>query len=1091
MKLYKLLLIALLAVMTGKSYAQAQIISGKVVEELAGSPSPLPGVNVNIVNAQNRYISGTMTDMNGFYKIQIPENEKNITITFSFIGMQSQRIKYTGQKVQNVTLTDNTEAMKEIVVTAKRKDRNDMGITQLEKVTATQKIKMDDLLSSSPVTTVEEALQGQLGGVDIITGGGDPGARSAIRIRGTSSLNASSEPLIVINGIPYSTDINDDFDFSTANNEDLGSLLNIAPSDIETVEVLKDAAATAIYGTKGANGVLLITTKRGREGKTNFSFSSKFTVKNEPATIPMLSGNEYAALMQDAIWNSANYIGLQSASNSYLSLLYHTPEIGYDTNWKYFKEYNQDTDWLKEIRQTATTFDNNFSVSGGGEKATYRFSLGYMSDAGTTVGTALGRFSTSLSVNYQFSNKLRFTADFAYAQSDRDANYPSDDRTVRSEAFSKMPNKSPYWIDDNGNRTSQYFSRQTSDYEGEFRYSSGKYYNYNPVAMVNEAVNNSIARDSRITFTMRYDDLLPGLTYMGWAAMNMKSTKNNMFLPQVATGVVWTDTYANRNTKSTSDNLVLQTENKLMYINNWEDRHNLILTALIRTSQTRSTAYTHVTSGNASVNLSESLNGNTVASLSSGESEQRSVSSIAMANYTYLGRYVFQASVTAEGNSAMGKDNRMGYFPTVGVSWNAQNEPFLKNAKDWLDEAKLRISVGQSGTAPSGSSVYLGAFSSLGQYMNMPAIEPSRMQLNKLKWETSTEYNIGADLGFFGGRLKFTADLYKKYKSDLLQKNVSIPTTTGYSSVKYLNDGKLTNQGYEFRVDGVLYERKGWRISSYLNLSRNENKITQMPDNIKQESYTFGNGNYAVRVEEGRPFGSFYGYRYQGVYQNKQETFARDASGNVMNDINGDAIIIKNGAATAYAGDAKYEDINHDGVINEYDIVYLGNYMPMVMGGAGFTVKYKQVALSTFFHGRFGQKIINATRMDNEAMYNVNNQSKATLKRWRNEGDKTDIPRALYAEGFNFLGSDRFVEDASFVRLKTLSLTYTFPKNLCRQLGVNSLNVFGTAYDLYTWTKYTGQDPEVSIPSGATSLAKDNANTPASVRFSCGFNLNF
>lgn len=1091
MKLFKFLFVGLFFLLTGGTVVQAQILSGRVSEELSGTPSPLPGVNVNIVNTQNRFIKGTMTDLDGNYKIQIPAGETNLIISFSFIGMQSQKIKYTGQKVLNVTLSDDSHTVNEVVVTTKRRDRDAMGITQIEKVTSTQKINMDDLLSNSPVTTVEEALQGQLGGVDIITGGGDPGAKSAIRIRGTSSLNASSEPLIVINGVPYSTNISEDFDFSTANNDDLGSLLNIAPSDIESVEVLKDAAATAIYGTKGANGVLLITTKRGKEGKTNFSFSSKYTVKIEPSTIPMLNGNEYTALMQDAIWNSANYVGMQSSTNKYLALLYDTPEIGYDTTWKYFNEYNQNTDWLNEVRQTAMTFDNNFSVSGGGEKATYRFSLGYVSDAGTTIGTNLDRFNTSLSINYQFSNKLRFIADFAYTQSDVDDNYPPDGRTVRAEAFSKMPNKSPYWIGDDGKRTSEYFSRQTADYEGVFDPGGeSKYRNYNPVAMVNEAENNTISRDSRITFTMKYDDLLPGLSYSGWAAMNMKSNKNKMFLPQEVTGVVWTDPYANRSTKSSTDNLEFQTENKLMYLKNWNGKHNLIATALVRTDQSTSTSYKHVTSGNPSADLSESRSGNSVASLASGESEQRSVSSIAMLNYSYMNRYVIQASVTAEGNSAMGKEYRMGYFPTLGVSWNAQNEKFLKD-RTWLDEAKLRLSVGQSGTAPSGSSVYLGAFSSLGQYMDMSAIQPTRMQLNKLRWETSTEYNIGTDLSFLKSKLKFTMDLYRKYKSNLLQKSVDIPSTTGYSSIKYFNDGKMTNQGYEFRVDAVLFEKKDWRISSYINLSRNENKITQMPDNITPETYTFGNGNYAIRVEEGKPFGSFYGYRYKGVYQNKQDTYAKDADGNVMTDINGDAIVMKNGNVTAYAGDAKYEDINHDGVINQYDIVYLGNYMPTLMGGFGLTVKYKQVALSAFFYGRFGQSIINQTRMSNESMYDVSNQSKAVLHRWRNEGDNTDIPRALYNEGYNYLGSDRFVEDASYLRLKTLSLTYALPKKLCKNIGINSLSVFGTAYDLFTWTDYTGQDPEVSIPSGATSLCKDNANTPASIRFSCGFNLNF
>lgn len=310
MKLIRYMLITLLFLGTEEVFAQAQVITGKVTELMGGKAEPITGANINIMNAQNRSVGGGISDLDGVYKLQIPANESNVTLVYSFIGMKTKRIKYTGQKVLNVQLDANVQTLDEVVIGARRIQRNDMGISQKEQVTATQKVKMDDLISIAPITTVEEALQGQLGGVDIITGGGDPGARSSIRIRGTNSLNASSEPLIVIDGVPYSTDIDEDFDFSTANDEDLGALLNIAPADIEEVEVLKDAAATAIWGTKGANGVLVIKTKRGSTGKTRFGFNSKFSAKFEPTSIPMLNGKEYTALMQEAIWNSANYVGM-------------------------------------------------------------------------------------------------------------------------------------------------------------------------------------------------------------------------------------------------------------------------------------------------------------------------------------------------------------------------------------------------------------------------------------------------------------------------------------------------------------------------------------------------------------------------------------------------------------------------------------------------------------------------------------------------------------------------------------------------------------------------------------------------------------
>ncbi|MDL2242088.1 SusC/RagA family TonB-linked outer membrane protein, partial [Bacteroidales bacterium OttesenSCG-928-L03] len=285
--------------------------------------------------------------------------------------------------------------------------------------------------------------------------------------------------------------------------------------------------------------------------------------------------------------------------------------------------------------------------------------------------------------------------------------------------------------------------------------------------------------------------------------------------------------------------------------------------------------------------------------------------------------------------------------------------------------------------------------------------------------------------------------------------------------------------------------KNDWRVNGHLNISRNINEVTELPINMQQEVYTLNNGNYAILVEEGRPLGSFYGYRYKGVYKDTDATYARDAEGNVMNDVNGKPIVMKNHTAQVCPGDAIYEDINYDGVINEYDIVYLGNYMPIITGGAGITVKYKRCSLTSLFHYRLGQKIINSARMNNESMYGPRNQSTATLRRWKNEGDVTDIPRALFSEGYNYLGSDRFVEDASYLRLKSLSFNYAIPKKFCTQIGINSLSVFVTAENLFTWTDYTGQDPEVSIPNKATSLAMDGATTPISKKFSCGFNLSF
>ena len=1055
----------------------AQTITGTVTEMLGNQKEPIMGANVVLVNSQNRYVKGAVTDMNGNYNLQVPKDAKNLRLQVSYIGMKTQTVKYTGQTHQNFTL-ENQATIKEVTVTGAKGARDRMGISRMEQTSSVQKIDLSEIVETSPVTSVEEALQGQIAGLDINLGG-DPGARSSIRIRGTSSLSASNEPLIVIDGVPQDVDISDDFNFSTANEEDFGALLNIAPANIESIEVLKDASATAIYGTKGANGVLLINTKRGSMGKTKFSFSSKFTVKKEPESIPLLNGPQYVAMMQDAIWNAANAKGIRNASNE-LNMLFNNAELNYDPTYKYYDEYNVDTDWLDAVKQNAIITDNNFSMTGGGEKAVYKLNLGYYDEQGTTVGTGVQRLSAGMKITYNFSDRLRVRTDFSFSNTNKDANVLDN---ARSMAQQKMPNLSPYWIDDATKLSTGIYFTPQEDFQGS--YTS----NYNPVALVNEGYNKTTQRDEKMTITLEYDFPFH-LQYQGWVSMNMRTTKNKKFLPQEATGVLWTSTYANQSTDATTDAFSLQTENKLIYNNTFAEKHKIIGTALVKTADSQSFSYSSVTYGNASANLSDPVVGSVVASSGSGNSERRSVSLIGQAVYSFDNRYVLRATLNHEGNSTMGKEKRWGTFPAFGAAWNIEQEHFLSDkVKEWLNIAKVRVGYGWSGTSPSGASIYLGAYKSLGQYMNMAAIVPDRMQLDNLKWETTKEYDLGIDLRLWD-KLNITVDYYDKQTSDMLLKDTKLPTSTGYSSVKYINSGKMSNKGLEVRFDYEVFRNKDWTVSVNANASRNVNKVKELPSTWNMDNYSFGNGNYALRIVENAPVGSFYGYRYLGVYQNVDETYARDEQGNIMYDWQGQAITMKNGTEQTYPGDAKYEDINHDGVINENDIVYLGNANPKFFGGGGFQVRYKQLTLTTFFYGRYGQKVINGARISLENMRGKSNQSTAVLHRWRAEGDDTDIPRALYGMGYNYLGSDRFVEDASFLRLKTLTLSYNFPKKLLKQVGLTKLNAFLTGYDLFTWTSYKGQDPEVKMPS-ATSLVKDSATTPVSRRFAFGLNLDF
>lgn len=1086
--------IVLLLVGCAQWVAAQGYISGTVSEMIGGVKEGCVGANVAIVNSQNRVLTGATTDLMGNYTLNVPDEKDELTVVFSYIGMKSQRFKYTGQTKIDVLMEADAQTLVEVEIEAKKIERNDLGISQKEMAFATQKVEMSEIVQNSPVSSLEEALQGRLSGVDIIASG-DPGAKSSIRIRGTATLNSNADPLIVVNGIPYSTDIDESFDFNTANTEDFADMLSLNPNDIESIEVLKDAASTAVYGTAGANGVLLVTTKKGTQGKTRFSFSSKNSYKVEPPSMPMLDGDEYVAFIQDAIWNTANARGLNSSADL-LKLLFDTPDIGYMTDWRYFDEYNQDVDWLDYVKKDAFITDNSFSMSGGGDRATYRFSLSYLDEGGTSIGTGMDRLSANLRIGYNFSDKLRIDTEYSYADTDKDANFTTN---TRAEALRKMPNKSPYYIDDaTGEMTDIYFLRQNAeDFQGAFsgKTDGGDFKNFHPIIMANESYRNTNTREQKMNFRLYYD-LSPALTYSAYVSMKYKTSNTKAFLPQAATDVTINNTFANLSADDNTNNLSLQTENKLMFRKRWnEDMHSVVATGIWRTSQSTSSKYASMIYGAASAGMSDPSAGGAVTSIGSSESEVRSLSGIGSFAYTLLNRYSLNATFNYEGKSSLGNDNRWGFFPSVGVAWNMQDEPLMENIRDVWSQFKVRASYGESGNAPSGTAPYMGSYTAIGQYGTGSAIVPQSMQLNKLKWETSREYNIGVDFGFFKDKLTGTIDYYYKKTKDLLHKDYTIPLAVGFSSGKmnYYNSGEMTNRGLEFRMDYHAIDTKDWDLTFNFNISNNVNTIDKLPENMTSMVYTAKNGEYAQKLVMGTSVGSFFGYRYLGVYQNTEDTYARGEDGSIMRDLYGNPIVMKNidNKGTCYPGDAKYEDVNYDGIIDKNDIVYLGNYNPTLSGGGGFNLKYKNLGMTVFMHYRLGQKVINQARMDAESMYGSDNQSKAVLRRWRNEGDDTDIPRALWGYGYNYLGSDRFVEDCSYLRLKTLSFNYVCPKSWCKQLHVNTISLYLTGYDLFTFSNYTGQDPEVSLPSKITDLAVDKAQTPRSKRYAFGITVNF
>jgi TonB-linked SusC/RagA family outer membrane protein len=655
-----------------------------------------------------------------------------------------------------------------------------------------------------------------------------------------------------------------------------------------------------------------------------------------------------------------------------------------------------------------------------------------------------------------------------------------------------MPNMSPYVIDAAGKPTNEYFIPMAetgyTPFQGSFPDS------YNPLALVNDSKNNTLSRDVRVQFSIVFD-LLPGLKYTGDVGFDIGSTATKKYLPYSVTGLNSTNAYYNRGDEKKSDKVSIYIDNRFVY--NWSisEMHKVVLAGLLQTSQASSSVVETAVSGLGSSQASDPTSGGKIQYFHSDAAKSRSVGFVGNLHYNYGSRYLVNATVRHEGNSKMGRNRRWGTFATGALTWRFSEEAFLKEI-EWLDESQVRGSWGFAGNSPSSSFPYIGTYTSSGTYLTNSSTTPSTIQLNNLKWEKVIQKNVGLDLALLKRKVNITFDFYDKITKDVLHQSVSLPSTTGFSSIAWMNSGQIENYGWEFRLDlnRIVRTQHFWTSFSF-NISRNRNKVLELPVNKRYERYTFGNGNYAQNVVIGDPLGSFYGYKYNGVYQNVDQTVARDISGNKIYDLRGEEVRTVLGTTlVAQPGDAKYEDVNHDGVIDKSDIVYLGNSMPVVIGGGGISMGWHGWQWRAFFQYRLGQKAINTARLNAESMRGRTNQSKATLKRWRREGDQTEIPRALWNMGYNTLGSDRFVDDASFLRLKQLMVSYTLPRDIFRNFPFSRFEVYFSAYDLWTLTNYKGQDPEVGLVNKDGSiyqLAVDESYTPRSPRLTLGLSVEF
>lgn len=1093
MKQHSLILLCVLAFLMGATTQsleaqQRLLVRGKVISN--ADKLPLPMAHVFEVDADGRILSTAVSDIDGNYSLLVASKENKLSS--KYVGFKTKFIPIDGKSVVDIYLDEETIALQDAVVTASRVvTAGMMNIPERELTSSMVRLDTKDIAELS-AASIDDAIQGRMAGVDVVASSGDPGAGMSIRIRGTTSINGSSEPLVVVDGVIYETTIGD-FDFANATEQEYSQLLNIATEDIAEISVLKDAAATAIYGSKAANGVLQITTKRGNVGPPRVSYTYKGNIAKQPDPLPMLTGDQYTTLIIEQQLNAG--IQMDMTSN---------PEFAYDTNNPYYYyNYGQNTNWIKEITQTGKTNDHSVSISGGTSKVRYRFSAGYWNQEGTTIGTDYSRISTRMNIDYNVSDKLRFSADVSYTHGDNHRNYVT---SIRSRSYTKMPNQSVFEFTETGLPTSVYFTPQTNQ-QGTY---SG---NYNPVALAKEGQYRILSEKIIPKLQVQYR-ISPTWRYVLDVSFSVGNNKNNSFLPRVATGLDLASIYVNKSDESDSESFSTQTYNKLLWQPKLGEDYTLQVLLGTNTYSSEGRSYSAATSSSASSFLQDPISGylsnSSSSSISSGSSQYRNMAVFAQFQYGMFDRYFLNGTMRRDGSSKFGNNYRYGDFPSISARWRASSEPFLRGTSKWLTDLSVRASYGINGNEPNASYLQYSRYSTYGYaYLGTSGTSASNMQLANLRWERSTQANIAGNLILFSGRINVDYDYYMKSTNDLLFNNLTLPSSSGFGNVGSMNVGKMDNIGWELNVQTTPVRSKDWTVNLNFNVSRSENFIRELSEYISTESGNWNaNGSYLTRYIMDQPLGSFYGYRYKGVYLNEEQTIATDKSGNAIYtyDENNQYVplYMKFGAGTATeyqfeAGDARYEDINNDGSIDEQDIVYIGDANPDFFGGFGPSVTWKRRwTLSAHFNFRYGNDVINGAKMSMESMYNYNNQSTAVLRRFRHSYETAEevqaapkdlLPRALHGTGYNWLGSDRFVEDGSFIRFRSLTLKYSFNPDKLRAYHLNGLSMWFTAQNLFVWTNYSGQDPEVSI--GGLNIGRDGALAPRQKDYNLGVTVQF
>ena len=1099
-----MMILALMATMAVNAQAPITSVHGSVSDDMG----PLMGATVCEIDGNGRIIESTITDLNGNFTMRV-RNQKD-RIRFSYVGMKTvtQAINKTTYKIT----MQNATQLKEVTIKSQRRvTGNGLPIPQREVANATQTFSMKEV-EGMAFTTVDEALQGRIAGLDIISNSGDLGAGSTMRLRGASTLSTltDSNPLIVVDGNVRQVDLST-FDMNTANNERFAELLNINPEDISEIRVLKDAAATAIYGSQGGNGVIELTTKRGARGKPRLQYSLKLTGTYQPKGYELLNGDDYTMLLKESYFNPEQS---DAAAN--------IPELNYDPSFSEYEQYNNNTDWRDAVTQWGLRQNHYVTVSGGGEKALFRIGAGYDHETGTMIEQKLQRFSTRVALDYNVSERIRVSTNFALTYTKNDQN--SDG--LLDIARRKMPNMSIYEQDPvTGEDTDKYYTMLQS---------ASQEFNRNQKDMVNPVASAKLAKNKQTSYDMTPELIIQyqllgmdpdswQLNWRGSVYMNIANRYTNKYYPQELKTVSW-EQGVNTTNDNSSKSVSFNTKQTLTLIPAFKNKdHSFMMLGRFELTSGTSSSQSLDKKG-VPTGIETTQGGGLINGLSSNFSQHRSMYYTLSAHYAYKGRYIIDGSLRADGTTKFGPNNRWGYFPSLSLKWIISDEPWMEPTKKWLSMFAIRPSWGRTGQQPGQDYLYTSKYGSTGRYLDMQAMKPNNIRLTDMKWEIHESWNGGIDLGFFNDRLTLTIEGYSQTTTDMLMSNFRIPSNAGFANLPYSNNCKMRNTGWEFHINSnriITIGKKFW-VDVNANFGNNRNELLELDENLLDNlntTYTFENNKTLQRVQLHNPLGAIYGFRYKGVYTHNYSTFknmtpeeraqflaegktapvAMNANGDVIVDGKGDPVRMmfnytNDATGRNYrfnGGDAIYEDINNDGQINALDIVYLGSSLPKLTGGFGFNFTYGDWRLSTQFTYRFGNKIINQARLNAEAMIGNDNQSQAVNYRWRKEGDVTSIPRAMYGNNSNYntLISDRFVEDGSYLRMGYAQLNYNIRRKYAQALGVNRISLYLSANNPFVWTKYSGVDPDIS--SGGYAPATDGNQTPRSRSYTLGITVEF